>query len=147
MLRFFAPRGRARPLALLAATLIGIGAPAADAGEAMSLREVRQGLFGTCFVNEREGWMVGELGRIFHTTDGGTTWERQSVETKRPLLAVSCLDGRTAWTAGKEGIVYGTKDGGATWTAANTGSNRHVFGLQSSSRTTSADTVSATSAA
>ena len=36
--------------------------------------------------------MVGELGRIFHTTDGGTTWERQDAGTKRPFLAISCLD-------------------------------------------------------
>jgi photosystem II stability/assembly factor-like uncharacterized protein len=133
MLLVGGPRGSARPnglVALAALWLVATGVATARAGETVSVREVRQGLFGTCFVNEREGWMVGELGRIFHTADGGTTWERQEIATKRPLLAVSCLDSRTAWTAGKEGIVYGTKDGGATWTQANTGSNRHVFALQ-----------------
>jgi photosystem II stability/assembly factor-like uncharacterized protein len=74
--------------------------------------------------------MVGELGRIFHTADGGQTWERQDAGTKRPFLAVSCVDGRTAWIAGKEGIVYGTRDAGATWTLSRTGSTRHIFTLQ-----------------
>jgi photosystem II stability/assembly factor-like uncharacterized protein len=113
----------------LGALLVLAATGPADA-ESVSLREVRQSLFGTCFATERDGWMVGELGRIFHTPDGGDTWERQDAGTKRPLLAVSCLDARTAWIAGKEGIVYGTADAGATWTEAKTGSSRHVFSLQ-----------------
>src|SRR5437867_3627902 len=116
-------------LGALAATTI-----ASAAGAPVSLREVRQSLFGTCFPTERDGWMVGELGRIFHTGDGGTTWERQDAGTKRPFLAIACLDARTAWIAGKEGIVYGTTDGGATWKAATTGSTRHVFTLQFANR-------------
>src|SRR5436309_3012976 len=111
-------------LGALAATTI-----ASAAGAPVSLREVRQSLFGTCFPTERDGWMVGELGRIFHTGDGGTTWERQDAGTKRPFLAIACLDARTAWIAGKEGIVYGTTDGGARWIPATTGSSRHLLGL------------------
>jgi len=100
------------------------------AGTPVSLREVRQALFGTCFVTDTVGWMVGELGRIYRTDDGGQTWERQYAGTKRPFLAVACIDERTAWIAGKEGSVYGTTDGGVTWTPAATGSTRHVFTLQ-----------------
>jgi photosystem II stability/assembly factor-like uncharacterized protein len=100
----------------------------------VALREVRQGLFGTCFATERDGWMVGELGRILHTADGGVTWERQDAGTKRPFLAVACVDARTAWIAGKEGSVYGTTDAGATWTAAATGSSRHLFALAFATR-------------
>ncbi len=96
----------------------------------VSLKEVRQNLFATCFATARDGWMVGELGRVFRTRDGGQTWERQDLGTKRPFLAMSCVDARTAWVAGKEGIVYATRDGGATWEFQQTGSNRHVFALQ-----------------
>src|SRR5215813_15363699 len=100
------PAFRLVPLALV---LLATQASAAP----IALREVRQGLFGTCFATDRDGWMVGELGRIFHTSDGGATWERQDAGTKRPFLAVACIDARTAWIAGKEGIVYGTRDAGA----------------------------------
>ena len=120
------------PVALGALLVLAATQPADTA--LISLREVRQGLFGTCFATDRDGWMVGELGRIFHTTDGGDTWERQDAGTKRPLLAVSCLDARTAWIAGKEGSVYGTTNAGATWTEAKTGSSRHVFSLQFAGR-------------
>jgi photosystem II stability/assembly factor-like uncharacterized protein len=112
----------------LCALLVVVSTAAAHAAP-VSLREVRQGLFGTCFATDRDGWMVGELGRIFHTADGGESWERQDAGTKRPFLAISCVDARTVWIAGKEGIVYGTTDGGATWTPAQTGSSRHVFSL------------------
>jgi photosystem II stability/assembly factor-like uncharacterized protein len=120
----------ARVAALLTAILHWVVGPPLAGAEPIALREIRQNLFGTCFGSEKEGWMVGELGRIFRTTDGGTTWERQFADTKRPFLAISCVDARTAWIAGKEGIVYGTTDGGATWKAATTGSSRHVFTLQ-----------------
>src|SRR5262245_63710259 len=104
---------------------------AAAAGSASrDLREVHQNLFATGFPNDQDGWMVGELGRIFRTRDGGTSWEQQDAHTKRPFLAMSCLDANTAWIAGKEGIVYATKDAGATWTQQNTGSQRHVFALE-----------------
>jgi photosystem II stability/assembly factor-like uncharacterized protein len=118
-----------RLLALLAA--LALGAPALAApGTPIDLAEVRQNLFATCFASDRDGWMVGELGRIIRTTDGGKTWVRQDAGTKRPFLAMSCLDAKTAWIAGKEGIVYGTKDGGDTWTQLQTNSNRHIFAIE-----------------
>jgi photosystem II stability/assembly factor-like uncharacterized protein len=121
-------RGRTAGLGPLA--LVLLAARVASAGTPVELAEVRQNLFATCFATEREGWMAGELGRILHTTDGGRTWERQDAGTKRPFLAMSCLDARTAWLAGKEGMMYATGDGGATWTALTTGSDRHLFALE-----------------
>lgn len=118
------------PRHFVLAALVAVTLPRVAPASPVALREVRQNLFGTCFVSDREGWMVGELGRIFHTADGGATWDRQDAGTKRPFLAVACIDARTAWVAGKEGVVYGTTDGGTTWTQANTGSARHLFSLQ-----------------
>lgn len=122
-----------RPAVGALCALLTVSASSAAAAP-VSLREVRQNLFSTCFSTERDGWMVGELGRIFHTADGGQTWERQDAGTKRPLLTVACIDARTAWVAGKEGIVYGTTDAGVTWKPVGTGSSRHVFSLQFSGR-------------
>jgi photosystem II stability/assembly factor-like uncharacterized protein len=115
-----------RRAALLALVL---GSPL-QAADRLELSELRQSLFSTCFTNEQEVWMVGELGRIFRSTDGGSSWERQYADTTRPFLAVSCVGPGRAWIAGKEGIVYRTTDGGASWQSVPTGSNRHVFALQ-----------------
>ncbi len=115
-------------------TLVLVAALAASAASAagtpIDLGEVRQNLFAACFPTDREGWMVGELGRIIKTTDGGKTWVRQDAGTKRPFLAMSCLDPKTAWIAGKEGIVYATTDGGDSWKQLETGSQRHVFSIE-----------------
>jgi photosystem II stability/assembly factor-like uncharacterized protein len=113
---------------LVAALVVACAAVAR--AEPVNLGEVRQNLFSSCFPTEREGWMVGELGRIFRTEDGGKTWQRQDADTKRPFLTITCLDAKTAWIAGKEGIVYATRDGGTTWTPVKTGNNRHLFTLQ-----------------
>ena len=116
---------------LTLATTLALAARALAApGTPIDLLEVRQNLFATCVATDREGWMVGELGRIIRTTDGGQTWVRQDAGTKRPFLAMSCLDAKTAWIAGKEGIIYGTKDGGDTWTQFETKSNRHIFAIE-----------------
>ncbi|HXJ36281.1 MAG TPA: YCF48-related protein [Candidatus Eisenbacteria bacterium] len=118
-----------RSFAVFAALALAVPAAAAP-GTPIDLDDVRQNLFASCFPTDREGWMVGELGRILRTTDGGKSWVRQDAGTKRPFLAMACRDARTAWIAGKEGIVYGTKDGGDTWTQFQTGSNRHVFSIE-----------------
>ena len=110
---------------VLVAALLLAGAAVARA-EPIELGQVRQNLFATCSPTDREGWMVGELGRIFRTTDGGVTWQRQDAGTKRPFLAMSCVDAQTAWIAGKEGVMYGTGDGGNTWRQLQTGSQRHA---------------------
>jgi photosystem II stability/assembly factor-like uncharacterized protein len=113
---------------LVLAAVVALAAPAVAApGTPTVLTDVRQNLFAACFPTDQDGWMVGELGRIFRTTDAGKTWIRQEAGTKRPFLAMSCLDAKTAWIAGKEGIVYSTKDGGDSWTLLKTNSNRHVF--------------------
>ena len=118
-----------RTFALFAALALVTSASAA-AGTPIDLADVRQNLFSTCFPTDRVGWMVGELGRIFRTTDGGKTWVRQDAGTKRPFLAISCLDAETAWIAGKEGIIYATKDAGDSWTELKTGSTRHIFTIE-----------------
>jgi photosystem II stability/assembly factor-like uncharacterized protein len=115
---------------VIAAVLVFCAAVAG--AESVDIGGVRQNLFATCFATDQEGWMAGELGRIFRTTDGGATWTQQDAHTKRPFLAMSCLDAKTAWVAGKEGIVYGTKDGGVTWTQLQTGSQRRMRSRRSS---------------
>jgi len=105
--------------AALALVILLLGSPAtagAAGGTPIEIRTVRQSLFGTCFAGDQEAWMVGELGRILHTADGGKTWQRQDAATKRPLLTITCLEPGHAWIAGKEGIVYETRDSGASWT-------------------------------
>src|SRR4030042_762362 len=53
---------------------------------------------------------------ILKTTDGGMTWQPQSVpiNTKR-FFDVTCTDNQNAWTCGVLGEILHTTDGGANW--------------------------------
>ena len=77
------------------------------------------------FINEMEGWYVNGYGSIYHTKNGGTTWEKQ-LEMKgtffRCIAFVDSLCG-FAGTVGTDYFpnvtdtipLYRTIDGGKTW--------------------------------
>lgn len=77
------------------------------------------------FINERVGWYVNGYGKIFRTTDGGKTWEKQFEQKGSFFRAVAFLDEQVGFvgTVGTDYFpnvsdtipLYGTVDGGATW--------------------------------
>jgi photosystem II stability/assembly factor-like uncharacterized protein len=76
------------------------------------------------FVDDNEGWAVGDNGVIWHTIDGGQSWERQPTGLRASLRSVHFLNPYTGWVAGREelphgqgsvGILLYTRDGGLKW--------------------------------
>lgn len=106
-----------------------IAAPGAVAGAAdrVTAATIRQNLFSTCFVNEKEGWAVGDLGRVFHTTDGAKTWERQTLAGTHSFVALTCPDSQHLWAVGQAGDVVQSSDGGKTWQPQKSGTNRQLL--------------------
>jgi photosystem II stability/assembly factor-like uncharacterized protein len=77
------------------------------------------------FVDRDEGWAAGDDGAIWHTIDGGTTWEPQSSGVRASLRGICFLNPFTGWIVGREempngagstGIILSTSDGGQKWT-------------------------------
>lgn len=101
--------------------------PQARGADGIVPRDIRQNLFDACFVSSTEGWVVGDLGRVYKTADGGSTWQRQEAAGRDPMLGISCLDGKQAWVSSIAGKVYKTTDGGATWTLQQTPAKRNLF--------------------
>ena len=78
-----------------------------------------------CFVDENKGWYVNGYGKIYKTTDGGKTWQKQ-IEKKgsffRCIAFIDSLRG-FAGTVGTDYFpnvtdtisLYKTTDGGKTW--------------------------------
>jgi photosystem II stability/assembly factor-like uncharacterized protein len=68
-------------------------------------------------VDSLEGWAVGN--RIYHTTDGGTTWQEVHANPT-PLQAVCFINRDEGWAGGNqsqyEGYITHTTDRGITWT-------------------------------
>jgi photosystem II stability/assembly factor-like uncharacterized protein len=75
------------------------------------------------FADEREGWAVGDDGVIWHSIDGGQTWERQASGTPASLRSIHFLTPYTGWIVGRielpggssRGVVLATSDGGLKW--------------------------------
>ena len=72
-------------------------------------------LFGICFVDANNGWVVGNTGNIWATTDGGTTWNQQGIGVNNQQLnAVFFLDTSHGWAVGNSGTILSYN--GSTWT-------------------------------
>jgi photosystem II stability/assembly factor-like uncharacterized protein len=89
-------------------------------------------LLGVWFRNEAEGLVVGSYGQLFHTRDGGRTWESWGTRIANPdgLHFNGITDARDAtWMiAGEAGKLYRSRDDGATWETLATGYQGHLYG-------------------
>lgn len=80
------------------------------------------------FVSDGEGWVTsGSLSEIYHTTDGGATFEVQNV--LQPANAIYMLDTNRGFAGGKSGAVFYTNDGGKNWNLINNFLPSSVRGL------------------
>jgi photosystem II stability/assembly factor-like uncharacterized protein len=112
-------------VALLAAT----ARPGIAAAAGIKAADLRQNLFATCFVDDNEGWAVGDLGRIFHTLDAGKTWDRQDAGTQQPFVSLACPDKTHVWAAGQGGEISFSNDGGKTWQSQNSSVKRQLLNV------------------
>ena len=83
-------------------------------------------LYDIRFIDGQNGWIVGEFGKITHTTDGGETWKEQEktlmegtgiidVLDLPTLYGVYMTDAQKGVASGIEGHVARTTDGGQRW--------------------------------
>ena len=64
-------------------------------------------------ISATEGWLVDDFGIIYHTTDGGVTWEPQNGGQRSSVQVVHFKDALHGWAMG-DAALY-TTDGGRTW--------------------------------
>jgi photosystem II stability/assembly factor-like uncharacterized protein len=76
------------------------------------------------FIDGANGWAVGDRGVIWHTADGGQSWQLQASGVTCRLASISFVDSRHGWAAGgatqpyshsSRGVILSTDDGGAAW--------------------------------
>ena len=81
------------------------------------------------FVNDQQGWVVGEIGTILLTTDGGVTWANQPSPVAHDLVDIDMLDKLNGFALAHETApeprdlkthVLQTSNGGAEWTVRAT---------------------------
>jgi photosystem II stability/assembly factor-like uncharacterized protein len=69
------------------------------------------GLNQMAFADAQQGWLVSNMGGVWATGDGGTTWALQSSGTSANLKRLSVVDARAVWAFGANTII-GTATGG-----------------------------------
>jgi photosystem II stability/assembly factor-like uncharacterized protein len=76
----------------------------------------------------RNGWAVGDGGRIVHTSDAGESWTAQISSTGFNLNGVWFTSATTGWAVGAGGTVINTTDGGAHWARlTNVGASENLM--------------------
>lgn len=88
--------------------------------------------FGVHFINPDTGWVVGNLGAIIKTIDGGENWTFSETNTTTLLLKVHSFDGLVVIATGYDGIILRSTDGGETFTqvVSGVGSGIDFWGVQ-----------------
>jgi photosystem II stability/assembly factor-like uncharacterized protein len=105
----------------MTALVLAVLAPAASAGNLANFEDAA--LHAIQFVDQDEGWAVGDEGVIWHSIDGGRTWERQPTHVRASLRGLHFRNAFQGWVVGREelpqggsvGVVLFTRDGGVKW--------------------------------
>jgi len=78
------------------------------------------------FLDEKNGWVVGDKGTIIHTTGGGVRqlteenrsasgWVSQESGITERLTDITFVDAENGWVVGEGGVILHTVNGGASW--------------------------------
>jgi photosystem II stability/assembly factor-like uncharacterized protein len=112
-------------------------------------------LYRVDFVDEQRGWAAGGririaatnesmrhdkrggFGYIYHTADGGKTWQCQYGERGRLLFGLDFVDINTGYACGERGFLLKTEDGGVNWKEMRTtGTMNWLYGMTFKDRIT-----------
>lgn len=65
------------------------------------------------FLNENTGWVSGDCGQLFSTTNGGVNWYQHQTNTNSFLQSVQFVSDSIGWAVGGAGRIINTTTGGA----------------------------------
>jgi photosystem II stability/assembly factor-like uncharacterized protein len=70
-------------------------------------------------------WVAGSPGsRVFHSADGGQSWQSGDTGQTAPLRAMAFTDVEHGWAVGDLGNILATQDGGRSWQTQRSGGKR-----------------------
>jgi photosystem II stability/assembly factor-like uncharacterized protein len=82
------------------------------------------------FIDNSTGWVCGNSGHVFKTTDAGNSWVQQNSGTSIQLNSIFFLNNLTGWAAGDNGGLVKTTDGGNNWQILSTGSSISLYDIR-----------------
>ncbi len=91
------------------------------------------------FIDQMTGWIAGDGGALYRTTDGGRSWWKSRIETSSRLIDLWFIDWNRGWVLGEaevgaggsqgrqSALLFSTIDGGRTWRRGELDGGRRVF--------------------
>ncbi|MHA1427872.1 MAG: M50 family metallopeptidase [Candidatus Helarchaeota archaeon] len=68
------------------------------------------------FIDQLNGWVIGDGGIIFYTNSSGANWYNQLSFTEEKLCDMYFLNNTWSWICGTNGTILHTMNGGNNWT-------------------------------
>jgi photosystem II stability/assembly factor-like uncharacterized protein len=90
------------------------------------------------FADKRRGMAVGSVlnkdgsvndSLVMRTEDGGETWQRITVPTKKELMHLDYRGSSRVWAVGDDGVILYSGDGGTTWSTQNSGTSKTLYNV------------------
>ena len=82
------------------------------------------------FINSNTGWIAGSNGKIKKSTNGGTSWFNQSINSSETLRRIFMIDASTGFICGDSGKILKTTNGGNDWDNTNTsGITENIYAM------------------
>ncbi|HMB97443.1 MAG TPA: YCF48-related protein [Balneolaceae bacterium] len=89
------------------------------------------------FINEMEGWIAGNNGKIFKSTDGGRNWIENRLRLPEDIIdnsfkKIHFKDQSNGWIVGSEGTLYFTNnaDTGLDWDTSRNSAHQDVVNVE-----------------
>jgi len=82
------------------------------------------------FIDENIGCAVGDAGKIFFTSNGGTNWNSGSNSSTSDLKDVYLENDGEGWAVGYDGTIIYTSDYGNTWSAQTSPTTEIIYGIE-----------------
>jgi photosystem II stability/assembly factor-like uncharacterized protein len=83
--------------------------------EILSTPDIKEIIRDISFVDGTHGWLAGNNGILYKTTNSGSSWSELTTNTDKDLAKVSFVDVNNGWMGTVDGSVFKTTDGGLTW--------------------------------
>jgi photosystem II stability/assembly factor-like uncharacterized protein len=71
------------------------------------------------FADQNNGWIIGQLGKVVSTTDGGNSWKFQNSGTTEDLFSVYFYNLENGWIVGRNNTVIQSSNRGMKWEKVN----------------------------
>ncbi len=107
----------------------------ADQGRHWRVRSLEEDAILTYirFFDAEEAVMLGEFGLVYHSADGGESWQSADpIPGEFYPAAAYFPDSAHGWVGGLDGVIYATGDGGRHWQRQPTPSRSPIFRIFSS---------------